>query len=297
MDMHESNRRRAVSTVVLSVGLPTTLIAVILWADHLEGPKTAYVGVLAAVPLLAAVFGTPASTALVSVIAWLSALTFGHFAIDGTAPAQTVRLVIIALFGALAVLASLVRQRRDAALASATAAAAGAEQDRVLATHDALTGMLNRRGFLDTYSMRPDAPSVCLVVLDCDNFKGVNDRFGHAVGDEYLAAAAQRITGSLSEGDQVSRWGGDEFLVALELSVEDTRRVVERLRCTVMANPISTSAGALPLTLSAGIAAWRPDEGFSTALARADHAMYAAKHDGRNMTVIARTDARRAISV
>jgi diguanylate cyclase (GGDEF)-like protein len=224
-------------------------------------------------------------------------LSFGHFAIDGSAPAQTVRLVIIALFGGLAILAATVRERRDRAFARARTEAAEAEVERALARQDILTGLLNRRGFLENFNERPESQDVCLAILDCDNFKVVNDRYGHSVGDEYLAAAAQRISGALSEGSQVSRWGGDEFLVVLELPIHDARRVIERLRCTIMANPIATSAGAIAMTVSAGLSAWRHDDSFATTLARADQALYAAKHDGRNMTVIARTDARRTVSV
>ena len=81
---------------LLGVVLPLALVVIILTADYLEGPKTAYVGVLAAVPMLSAVFARPLVTLAVGVITWLAALGFGLAASDGNVPAQRVRLVIIA---------------------------------------------------------------------------------------------------------------------------------------------------------------------------------------------------------
>lgn len=116
--------------------MPVALIAVILGADLLEGPKTAFVGVLAFVPMLAAVFARPVITAAVGATTWAAALAFGFLASDGNVPAQRVRLVVIALCAAIAVVAAAVRTRTDRALAAARDAAAEAEVERRLASEE-----------------------------------------------------------------------------------------------------------------------------------------------------------------
>ena len=102
------------AAVWLGLVLPVLLIVVILGADVIESPKTAYVGVLAVVPMLAAVFAPPPMTAVVAVITWLSAFGFGQLASDGNVAAQQVRLVIIALAGLAAVGAALLVYARHA---------------------------------------------------------------------------------------------------------------------------------------------------------------------------------------
>lgn len=103
----------------LSVGLPVALVVAILVADLAEGPKTAFVGVLVAAPMLSAVFGTPATVALVGSVAFLAAGAFGLQADDGQAGAQVTRLAIIAVFTVAAALVAVARMRGEAALARA----------------------------------------------------------------------------------------------------------------------------------------------------------------------------------
>jgi len=269
---------------LLSVVIPIALIALILVADILESPKTAYVGVLSAVPLFAAIFGTPRSTAAIAVITWVSAFEFGQFAEDGSAPAQTVRLVIIAISGVVAVLAAVLRQRRDVQLRAAMASAAGAAVMHRQATHDDLTGLLNRRGFYEQCGARTAPTPLMIALLDCDDFKQVNDEFGHLIGDEFLQGAAGRIAGSVAASDLVARWGGDEFLIALDLPPDQARAVFDRVLASVSQAPITTSSGQLPLTLSAGVTQWQPGESLDQALAAADRALYLAKQAGGGVT-------------
>ena len=173
--------------------MPIIFIALILGADYREGPKTAYVGVLTAVPFFAAVFGTPIMTAVTAVVTWFSAFSFGLLASDGNVPAQTVRLGIIALAGVIAVVASYVRQRRERQFQQARREADEAEFLRLQASHDDLTGLLNRRGVYD----RLEADEIrdgTVVVIDCDDFKDVNDSYGHLVGDEFLTIQIGRAS-------------------------------------------------------------------------------------------------------
>ena len=271
---------------VLSIALPIVLIAVILTADVIEGPKTAYVGVLSAIPLLSAVFGRPRSTAFVSVVTWVSAFTFGHLASDGNVRAQTVRLVIIAIFGVIAIIAAYVRTRRESQLASAMTQAAQAEAMRKQANTDLLTGLLNRRGVIEKLELHSATRST-VAVIDVDRFKAVNDQYGHIVGDEIICAVGARISGGVSRNDVVGRWGGDEFVVVLELGIDQGTSVIERVFNQVSAEPLATSIGDLPIAISVGVSEWVDGESLDSVLARADAALYSAKDLGRNQFVVA----------
>ncbi len=286
--MPDTVRRRMQrhSQWVLSIVLPIALIAVILTADVIEGPKTAYVGVLSAIPLLSAVFGTPRATAFISVVTWLSAFTFGRLASDGNVRAQTVRLVIIAIFSVIAVIAAVVRTRREAQLAAATTLAAQAEAMRQQANSDPLTGLLNRRGVVEKLKTHNVSKST-VAVIDVDRFKMVNDRYGHIVGDEILQAVSARISGGVSRNDVVGRWGGDEFVIVLELGIDQGKAVIERVFHQVSEEPLSTTIGAVPIAISVGISEWIDGEPLDQVLARADAALYSAKDSGRNQFVVA----------
>lgn len=268
----------------LSLVVPCVLIALILGADSLEGPKTAYIGVLTAVPLFAAIFGTPLMTAITSVITWLSALSFGLIASDGNVPAQTVRLTIIAIAGVIAVFASYLRQKRELQFQQAQRAAAEAEFLRLQATHDDLTGVLNRRGLFDRLA-EDGATEGTIVVLDCDDFKDVNDTYGHLVGDEFLQGFAGRLSGSISRDDCVARWGGDEFLVFLRVPYDQGAQVADRVIAEVMSRPMKTEAGLIPVSVSAGTAPLGGTMKLDQAIAMADKAMYAAKGSGSGQVV------------
>ncbi len=280
---------RQVVPWLLAIVLPMALIVVLLGADALEGPKTAYVGVLAVVPMLAAVFGSPLSTAVVSVVTWLSALAFGLVASDGNAAAQTVRLVILALISGLAVIVSGVREQRERRLKAAERTAAQARHLAELAEVDQLTQIPNRRGVLRRASQTLHRPERTVALIDVDNLKTVNDEHGHQVGDAYIKAVAQRVRAAVASTDAVGRWGGDEFLVVLDLPLASGRAVLERVHGVVISQPVATGGVDLPVAVSVGAASWHADDdshSFDDALRRADEALYSAKHAGRNQVVI-----------
>lgn len=270
---------------VLGVIVPLVMIAIILTADVIEGPKTAYVGVLSAVPLFSAIFGTPRSTVFVAIVTWLSAYTFGHVASDGNVRAQTVRLVIIAIFGVIAVVAAVLRVRRDRQLAEALTRAAQADVIEMKANSDQLTGLLNRRGVLASV-IEPRSTEMTMALFDVDGLKGINDKFGHLVGDEFICGVSARIAGGVSKDDIVGRWGGDEFVVILDLPVEQGTVVIERVFGKITTEPLSTSAASIPVGISIGVARWSAEDSIDTVLAMADEALYSAKRRGRNMVAV-----------
>ena len=268
---------------VLPIALPVVLVALILGADALEGPKTAYVGVLAVVPMLAAVFATPLQTAFVGLVAWLAALGFGTLASDGNVPAQRVRLLIIAACGVGAVFAAQHRTRREASVVEAERDHLNLTRAMHEATTDVLTNILNRRGLAIALEGHDRDVPVTLALADCDNFRSVNDKHGHAGGDRYLVSAAHRLTHALSSQDIIGRWGGDEFLVALPLPLHEAAAVIGRVRHQITKDPVVVMGDSLTVSLTFGLAEWQPGESLDEVIARADAAMYSGKSHGQRI--------------
>ncbi|MES2642695.1 MAG: diguanylate cyclase [Myxococcota bacterium] len=169
-----------------------------------------------------------------------------------------------------------------------------AEVER-LARTDVLTGLANRRftqELLDravAQALRSGAP-LCVALLDIDNFKAINDTYGHAAGDRALEEIGRRLGGAVRASDIVGRWGGEEFLVVFTSSTSEVARLgAERLRGVIGGAPVAvTGTVTLPITLSAGIARRASDDRTAdTMLAAADHALYAAKAGGRDRVVVA----------
>jgi diguanylate cyclase (GGDEF)-like protein len=158
-----------------------------------------------------------------------------------------------------------------------------------LAQTDALTGTLSRGHLLELGQRilersRRDHRSCALLMLDVDRFKEINDVHGHAAGDRALTSVARALQSSLRPGDQIGRYGGEEFAILLPGADEREAGVIaERLRQAVMALTPDWARGAKALTISGGIAlAADVDEDFHQLLDRADRALYRAKDAGRN---------------
>ena len=158
---------------------------------------------------------------------------------------------------------------------------------------DALTGVANHGSFQETLRHEVarherSAESLVLLMVDLDDFKTVNDRFGHPVGDVVLRGVVARLLESVREMDVVARYGGEEFAVILpQTDAAQGTRVAERLRAAVAASPLPAgSAEPLPLTVSIGLALYPEDAGEKGALVEcADQALYAAKRTGKNRVV------------
>ena len=157
------------------------------------------------------------------------------------------------------------------------------------AQHDPLTGLINRTLFQDRVASaltraRRDGGLITLMFLDLDGFKDVNDRFGHAVGDDLLRQIAGRLVAVLRETDTVARLGGDEFTIILEggKRLEDAGRVATKILRAVAA-PYTVGNRELVVTVSIGIAMYPVDgDSYEELMKGADTAMYQAKSAGKN---------------
>jgi diguanylate cyclase (GGDEF)-like protein len=167
------------------------------------------------------------------------------------------------------------------------------ELEEALYNLDALTGANNRIGMLTKLReqlelVKRHVQACCLVMMDVDHFKDVNDTYGHVAGDRALAAATRYVMAHLRPYDKLFRYGGEEFLACMQNTDMATGyEVMERLRQGLAATPIEYGGGAtLHITMSFGIALLDPDVSVEQSIERADKAMYAAKAAGRNCTRI-----------
>ncbi|MFB9410290.1 GGDEF domain-containing protein [Dactylosporangium matsuzakiense] len=157
------------------------------------------------------------------------------------------------------------------------------DQVRELARRDELTGLPNRRAWGDELPRvlehaRQSGRPVSICMLDLDHFKAFNDTRGHQAGDRLLKEAAAAWTGQLRQSDLLARYGGEEFIILLpSTDIHAAGAVIERLR------PVTPAAQ----TFSCGVAVWNTTETSDELIARADAALYEAKHAGRNRTVAA----------
>ncbi len=154
---------------------------------------------------------------------------------------------------------------------------------------DGLTGLLNRRAaetrlHEELARARRHNEGFAVALADIDHFKRVNDRYGHAVGDQVLKVVARRLEAGLREDDWLARWGGEEFLIFLRgADQQEAAYVMQRLTGHVKAQPIVTEAGSIAVTLSAGIGLPKPEDAdYLAALELADSCLYQAKSNGRD---------------
>jgi diguanylate cyclase (GGDEF)-like protein len=178
----------------------------------------------------------------------------------------------------------LVRQRQDLAEAL--------ERIQLLATRDELTGLPNRRAMLDALQAaaarqaRVGEP-VALVMIDLDHFKAINDGHGHRVGDGVLRGFAERAHTTLRAVDVLGRWGGEEFLLLLpDTTLEQAQQCTERLREHLRRSPFDELVPGLQLRFSAGVTACRGPADLEAAVERADRALYRAKAEGRDRSLL-----------
>ena len=159
---------------------------------------------------------------------------------------------------------------------------------REASTHDALTGLGNRRLLVDRLKkeaerfIRYQRP-FSIAMLDVDHFKSINDRYGHEVGDGALIELARVLDAEIRDSDLCGRWGGEEFLILLpETGTAEATLVMERVRSAVERLTIRVQDESVGMTVSIGIAQHSPNNSYSDTISQADHALLEAKRGGRN---------------
>jgi diguanylate cyclase (GGDEF)-like protein len=160
--------------------------------------------------------------------------------------------------------------------------------------HDSLTGLFNRahmeeRMRAEVQRVSAGGPGFSVALIDLDHFKHVNDSYGHLAGDAVLVKFAQLALSSLRDTDSVGRWGGEEFLILMPDTVPGDNAVVaiRRLHEGLRTARITPQRGPDSITFSCGIADWEPGITLDHLLERADRALYQAKGEGRNRTIVA----------
>lgn len=162
----------------------------------------------------------------------------------------------------------------------------------ILAATDPLTGLSNRRVFMEQASRltRSSDNKVSVALLDIDHFKQINDRYGHAGGDVALTEVAEILRGSAPADAIIARLGGEEFGIlwsGLEAESDSISGIVETMRAQLEQAAIASPTGTISLTASFGLAHFGPEESVDDFLRRADTALYRAKAAGRNRVEIA----------
>lgn len=155
---------------------------------------------------------------------------------------------------------------------------------------DPLTGVYNRRFFDQTYDQHWQSMILrepyCLILLDVDHFKSINDTYGHSVGDEVLQEVSARLKDGLRKDDLLARYGGEEFAILLpRTNHQSAIHVAERLRIMLSRTSVTTSSGPLKITASFGVAIYQDWMAQPDLIREADYSLYEAKSRGRNCVV------------
>jgi len=190
--------------------------------------------------------------------------------------------VLLALLAGIATRGNRLKQRANRKLAKLN------QQLDELARTDVLTGLSNRRDMMDKlrlFTARTDRSGVPIAILmgDLDNFKAINDTYGHDTGDCVLQEAAHVLKGQVRSQDLLARWGGEEFLIALpDTSREDARVAAHKLRLAVENCGIPEKCAAERMTITIGLSVYTPDRELEAVIMEADDRLYEGKEAGRN---------------
>lgn len=164
------------------------------------------------------------------------------------------------------------------------------EQLAALANHDPLTGLANRHALLKHFDALKQAGPLCIAFIDLDDFKVVNDTFGHRSGDELLIQLSLRLREACPQGTVVGRLGGDEFILLLPFHINSLLINSAAYNCLHAAlMPFELDNGDATVGASIGVDEVHPEDDFVNALKRADMSMYQIKHSGKNGAAIGQT--------
>ena len=156
-----------------------------------------------------------------------------------------------------------------------------------LAGTDDLTGTANRRELIKQYnifkyrSKRYDT-KFSLIMIDLDNFKEINDTYGHLAGDSILKTIAEKIKSEIRPVDVISRWGGDEFVIFIESSIKEAALTAERIKNAFSKITIGADSNPITVTVSMGITEYKKEETLEELTKKADYALYQSKENGKN---------------
>lgn len=154
-------------------------------------------------------------------------------------------------------------------------------QLKLLAEQDGLTQTLNRRSFFDRLE-KLSSNQGCLIMIDADHFKNINDNFGHQAGDAALVFLAQTIKSSISQQDILARYGGEEFIIFISnVNIKESELVANRIREAIESQKLTFNSTAIHITVSLGVSELK-GKTYSEAIAIADERLYKAKNAGRN---------------
>ncbi|HVO05299.1 MAG TPA: diguanylate cyclase [Burkholderiaceae bacterium] len=311
-------RSLGVDLLVLAVALTLLALIVTPGGGGWMGVQVAPVLLLPCVLFVAARFDLRTTTATVGVIGLAVAYATAHGGAPfGTLPPSEASMraqefilsMSLLALGLAALLAQLRAQQRDigeanarldqlnrtleARVAERTAQLDGLNRDlERLAMSDPLTGLLNRRAFfaiargaVDT-ARRHQRP-LAVLMIDVDRFKAINDRHGHAAGDQTLQHVAAMLTDQVRVGDTLARYGGEEFvLLASDIDFERALQMAQRMGDALRAAPLQLPGGAITVTASFGVTVLGSgDDDLDQLVRRADQALYAAKAAGRATAV------------
>jgi diguanylate cyclase len=186
---------------------------------------------------------------------------------------------------------AVLSQRLHSATAELEKLRAELDLVKVQATMDSLTGVANRRGFDETIEQmlrehRAGDAGPSVVLIDLDHFKQINDQYGHVFGDTVLKSVALAIRSCVKGRDLVARYGGEEFVVLLPgTALAGAGALAEQIRVTIASARILRGANHETvgnITVSLGVASWKPGEALEALIDRADQALYRSKREGRN---------------
>ena len=270
------------------VGVGATIPQIVICTSLLGPQAGMHVFLIAIGPAVFMVF-TDAQPALrwVFSLGGAAAFIYCQFGLEGTstmlspATARSIFSINAGASGLLvAVLAAVEHSRRRVSAADARRATNRAQ---FLANTDPLTGLANRRPVMDELERVSAEGNYSVVVADLDNFKELNDRFGHLCGDHVLAGVGVELVRHVRASDTVGRWGGEEFIFVLPTTnLEDAAGFAERLRSAIEACSFECGGHVHRVTASFGVADGTGDGMSHRVVRRADDAMYEVKKAGRN---------------
>ena len=162
------------------------------------------------------------------------------------------------------------------------------EELKKISFMDCLTGIFNRRKIVDIAEEEIKKAScsnnnLCIFMLDIDKFKGINDTYGHAVGDDVIKSFVNICTHTLNSSSFIGRIGGEEFLVVVPVKhVDEAKETAEKIRCNVSEAVIKSKKFTISISVSIGVAIWKDGMSLEALMHNADQALYYAKNNGRN---------------